>query len=313
MEYPIDEKLVIGVASSALFDLSESDKVFKEGGEDKYRKYQRENIDNTLEKGVAFPFIKRFLSLNNVFEDERPVEVVLLSKNDPDTGLRVFQSINKHNLNISRAAFVTGNSPYEFIPAFNVSLFLSANKKDVEQAIKAGYPAGFVMQSKINDDDHDTKLKIAFDFDGVIADDESEKVYKKSDLTGFMAYEKENVHIPHKEGPLGGLFKRLSSLQELERNRKCGNNSYQRVIRISIVTARAAPAHERVVTTLNQWGVSADDTFFLGGMKKNRVLEILKPHIFFDDQLSHLKVSDRGIPMVHIPFGIANHASDKAP
>ncbi|MDP0561125.1 MAG: 5'-nucleotidase [Candidatus Endonucleobacter sp. (ex Gigantidas childressi)] len=313
MEHPIHKKLVIGVASSALFDLSESDKVFNEDGEDKYRKYQRENIDNTLEKGVAFPFIKRFLSLNKTFEDRDPVEVVLLSRNDPDTGLRVFRSINKHNLDISRAAFMAGHSPYAFIPAFNVSLFLSANMEDVKKAIEAGYPAGIVMPSEIKDDDNDTKLKVAFDFDGVIADDESETVFKKSNLAGFQDHEKENVHIPHKTGPLADLFKKLSFLQKLERKKQCDNSSYQRVLRISIVTARSAPAHERVVTTLNQWGVSADDTFFLGGMKKNRILEILKPHMFFDDQLIHLEPSDSGIPMVHIPFGIANNKANPPP
>jgi len=306
MAYPIQSKLVIAVASSALFDLTESDKVFKEKGEDKYRKYQRHNIDNTLKKGVAFPFIRRFLNLNMIFADKQPVEVVLLSRNDPETGLRVFRSIKSYGLTISRAAFMAGRSPYEFIPAFNVSLFLSANTSDIEKAIGAGYPAGIVMPSNISDDDNDTELRVAFDFDGVIADDESETVYKESDLNGFISHEEKNANIPHNSGPLGNLFTKLAFMQELERKRQLEDKSYKRVIRMSIVTARAAPAHERVVTTLNKWGVSADDTFFLGGMGKHRILEILKPHMFFDDQTSHLTSSAGNIPMVHVPFGVAN-------
>ncbi|MBL1278293.1 MAG: 5'-nucleotidase [Ectothiorhodospiraceae bacterium] len=311
MAYPIHRKLVIAVSSSALFNLSESDKVFREKGEDGYREYQKINIDNTLEKGVAFPFIKRFLYLNEVFSDKEPVEVVLLSKNDPETGLRVFRSIKTYGLNISRAAFMTGRSPYEFIPAFNVSLFLSANTQDVVNAINAGFPAGMVMPSEITDDDKDKELRVAFDFDGVIADDESEKIFKGTNLDGFVSHEEENVDVPHNSGPLGVLFTKLAFMQELERKKKLADKSYERIIRISIVTARAAPTHERVVTTLKKWGVSADDTFFLGGMEKHRILEILKPHIFFDDQISHLKSSAGNVPMVHVPFGIANKESNK--
>lgn len=309
MAYPIERKLVIAVASSALFDLSESDKVYRDSGEEKYRQYQRENIDQTLRKGVAFPFIRRFLNINSVFTDQLPVEVVLLSKNDPETGLRVFRSIQKYGLNISRAAFMAGKSPYEFIPAFNVSLFLSANPRDVRSAIQAGFPAGTVMPSEIEDDENDNELRVAFDFDGVIADDESETVYKKSDLAAFNAHEKEHVDIPHNPGPLGDLFKKLAFIQKLERKMELENEGYKRIIRSSIVTARGAPSHERVVTSLREWGVSADDTFFLGGMEKHRILEILKPHIFFDDQRSHLKSPAGKVPMVHIPFGVANEST----
>jgi 5'-nucleotidase len=306
MPYPIEKKLVVGVASSALFDLSESHRIFLEQGEEEYKKYQEKNIDTFLDRGVAFPFIRRFLNINKTFNEEMPVEVVLLSKNSLESGLRVFRSINHYKLDITRAAFTTGQSPYRYIPAFNISLFLSANKDDVNQAINAGFPGGLVMPSEIIDDHDDRQLRVAFDFDGVIADDESESIFKKNrDVGEFQAYEVENSHIPHKLGPLGDLFKKLSFMQKLENKETTDNPSYQQILRISIITARNAPAHERVVTTLKAWGVSADDTFLLGGMEKNRVINILKPHIFFDDQLTHLS-STENIPMVHVPFGIAN-------
>ena len=199
-----------------------------------------------------------------------------------------------------------GKSPYEYIPAFNASLFLTANEGDVSKAIQAGYPAGVVLPSKVVDDESEEELRIAFDFDGVIADDESEAIYKGSDLPEFHNYEVANSHIPHKPGPLADLFKKLSFMQKLEDREQEMDPGYKRIIRTSIVTARNAPAHERVVTTLEAWGVSANETFFLGGMKKDRILSILKPHMFFDDQKSHLESEAGDIPMVHIPFGIAN-------
>lgn len=306
MPYPIDRKLVIAVSSSALFDLSESHAVYLDKGPKEYKKFQEDNIDKILSKGVAFPFIKRFLNLNNRFEKQQPVEVVLLSRNSAATGKRVFRSIKNYGLNISRAAFMEGRSPYEYIPAFNASLFLTANGEDVANAVKWGYPAGMVLPSKVVDDDNDEELRIAFDFDGVIADDESEAVFKGGDLGKFHAYEEQNSNIPHKPGPLADLFKKLSFLQKLEERERERDINYKPIIRTAIVTARNAPAHERVITTLEDWGVSANESFFLGGMVKNRILSRLRPHMFFDDQISHLESEAGDIPMVHIPFGIAN-------
>ncbi len=307
MSYPIDHKLVIGVASSALFDLSESHKVYIEKGVDEYRTHQESNLDHPFPKGVAFPFIRRFLSINSSFPDKAPVEVVLLSRNSPETGLRIFRSIKYYGLDITRAAFMTGRSPYEYIPAFNASLFLSVNESDVQKAIDANYPAGVVLPSKVFDDELDTELRVAFDFDGVIADDEAETVYKQNNnLNEFEQHETEKQSIPHQPGPLADLFKKLSFMQELEREKQEKDSSYKKILRIAIITARSAPAHERVVTTLKTWGVSPDESFFLGGMQKSRILTILKPHMFFDDQRSHLESGIGNIPMVHIPFGIAN-------
>ncbi|HHI91934.1 MAG TPA: 5'-nucleotidase [Gammaproteobacteria bacterium] len=312
MPYPIERKLVIAVSSSALFDLSESDRVFREKGPKAYKEYQKENLDVVLEKGVAFPFVRRFLNINERFKKESPVEVVLLSRNSAITGKRVFRSISHHGLDISRAAFMEGKSPYAYIPAFNASLFLSANESDVLKAIDYGYPAGTVLPTKVVDDIADDELRIAFDFDGVIADDESETVYQDKDLEGFYEHEKEKSHIPHNPGPLADLFKKLSFMQKLEDRAQEEDRDYKRIIRTAIVTARNSPAHERVITTLEEWGVSANETFFLGGMKKDRILTVLKPHIFFDDQKSHLESEGGDIPMVHIPFGIANKSSNNS-
>ncbi|HGE6045656.1 TPA: 5'-nucleotidase, partial [Vibrio cholerae] len=305
--YPIERKLVIAVSSSALFDLSESHSVFVDKGAKAYKEYQESHLNEVLKKGVAFPFIKRFLNINNHFKKQEPVEVVLLSRNSAATGKRVFRSIQHYGLNITRAAFMEGKSPFEYVPAFNASLFLSANEEDVRKAIDAGYPAGVVLPSESINDDGGDELRVAFDFDGVIADDESESVFKKDGkLDDFHAYEVANSHIPHQPGPLADLFQKLSFMQKLEDKEVEKNINYQRILRISIVTARNAPSHERVITTLEHWGVEANETFFLGGMEKDRILSRLKPHMFFDDQRSHLKSSAGDIPMVHIPFGIAN-------
>jgi 5'-nucleotidase len=203
---------------------------------------------------------------------------------------------------------MSGKSPYSYLPAFNVSLFLSANEEDVKNAIAADYPAGLVLPSQIVDDEADNELRVAFDFDGVIADDESETVFKRNnDIDEFHAHETLHVARPHQPGPLADMFQKLALMQRLEERAQRRDPSYQKIVRIAIITARNAPSHERVVTTLKSWGVSADETFFLGGMNKARVLSVFKPHIFFDDQLTHLKASPGGtIPMVHVPFGIAN-------
>lgn len=307
MVYSIDNKLVIAVSSSALFDLSESDAVFRENGAKAYKKYQEENVNNILETGVAFPFVRRFLNINHHLKKEEPVvEVVLLSRNSAMTGKRVFRSIDHYEIDISRAAFMEGKSPYEYIPAFNASLFLSANEEDVIKAISSGYPAGTVLPSKITDDSESNELIIAFDFDGVIADDESETVFQEGGISAFHAHEINKSNIPHSPGPLADFFKKLALMQALEEKEQEKDKNYKRIIRTAIITARNAPAHERVITTLESWGVNANEIFFLGGMKKERILNVLKPHMFFDDQKSHLESDAGDIPMVHIPFGVKN-------
>lgn len=309
MAYELGKRLVIGVASSAMFDLSESDQVFRNKGEAEYRKYQTENVDNPLDKGVSFSFVKRLLSLNDLSENPESgplVEVVLLSRNDPDTGLRVMKSIKHHNLPITRAIFMQGKSPYEYIPALSISLFLSGNSTDVKEAIGMGYPAGHVMKSTIIDDDSDD-LRIAFDFDGVLADDESEAVmHNTKDLNQFHDYETKNVLQPHNPGPLKEFLVKISVIQKIEEEKKVTHPEYKNRLRVSIVTARNAPSHERALNTLKNWGVMTNDAFFLGGVDKGLILGVLKPHIFFDDQSGHLNSTSSVAPSVHVPFGIKN-------
>lgn len=307
MPYSLDNRLVVGVASSAVFDLRDSDAVFRRDGEAEYRKYQRTNLDNPFPKGIAFPFIKRILSLNDLSEANDPlVEVVLLSRNDPDTGLRAMRTIEHYGLGMTRAIFTQGRSPYEYIPALNIALFLSGNKPDVDAAILAKYPAGQVLESNYVDDEEDKTLRIAFDFDGVLAGDESESIYQSGGMSEFHAHEVLNVMEPHNPGPLKEFLVRISKIQAIEEKHKELNPDYQNRLRVSIVTARNAPSHERALKTLESWGVHANDAFFLGGIDKGKVLAVLKPHIFFDDQPAHLKSTSAVAPSVHIPFGITN-------
>lgn len=256
MPFELDDRLVIGVASSAVFDLSESDAVFRRDGEAQYRKYQEQHLDVPLGKGIAYPFIKRLLALNDLREDpEDPlVEVVLLSQNDPDTGMRVMKTIGHYGLNMTRAIFTQGRSPYEYIPALNIALFLSADKQHVDAAIKAGYPAGQVLDSQFDDDESDNNLRIAFDFDGVLAGDESEAVMQSGGLGSFHAHEVINVAQPHNPGPLKEFFVRIARIQAAEEQYKLEHPGYENRLRVSIVTARNAPSHERALNTLKSWG-----------------------------------------------------------
>lgn len=307
MPYFLENRLVIGVASSALFDLKESDEVFRQNGEAEYRKYQRDKLHIPFSEGVAFPFIKRILSLNDLSEPTDPlVEVVLLSRNDPDTGLRAMKTIAHYNLGMTRAIFTQGYSPYKYIPALDIVLFLSANKNDVDAAIRSGYPAGQVLESNYVGDEDDLTLRIAFDFDGVLASDESESVFQQKGISEFHAHEVRNVLEPHSSGPLKEFLVRISKIQAVEQERKKNNPEYQNRLRVSIVTARNAPSHERAIKTLESWGVYANDAFFLGGIDKGKILSVLRPHIFFDDQSKHLDSASAFAPSVHIPFGIIN-------
>ncbi|EPY14481.1 MULTISPECIES: 5'-nucleotidase [Paenibacillus] len=306
MGYHIQDKLVVAVASSALFDLTESDAVFQEHGEEEYRKYQRENEKRVLDKGVAFPLIKRLLGLNDADIGDQAVEVVLLSRNDPDTGLRVFKSIEYYGLPITRAVFVTGNDPFVYMDAFNASLFLSGNKDDVKQAVELGLPAGCVYPTDFVDDEEDEELRIAFDFDGIIADDSAEAVYEKGAIELFHQHERLKAGEPLPAGPLLRFFLEISKLQRREINRRIENPDYRPKIRVAIATARNAPAHERVISTLRKLDIRIDEAFFLGGVEKERVLKIFKPHIFFDDQVGHIEGVARIAPSVHVPFGVRN-------
>lgn len=305
--YELAERLVIGVASSALFDLTESDRVFAEEGQAAYRIHQQEHLDDTLSPGVAFPFVRRLLSLNDLRDDpgDPLVEVIVLSRNSPDTGLRVMRSIAARGLPITRAIFTEGKAPFRYMTPLNMALFLSANADDVRRAVADGLPAGHVQASPNLDDDlEDRALRVAFDFDAVLADDSSEQIYQRHGLHGFQAHERANGHLALGAGPLRELLRRLNQIQAEEERRRCVDPEYRTRLHVSVVTARSAPAHERALLSLREWGLHVNDAFFLGGIAKAPILETLRPHIFFDDQQLHL--TSESVPSVHIPFGVNN-------
>lgn len=308
--YDLEKMLVVGVASSALFDLSAADAVFKSEGEARYREYQEDHIADPLEPGVAFAFIQRLLSLNDLSEDGHPlVEVIVLSRNDPETGLRVMRSIAHRGLAISRAIFMQGRSPYAYMGALNMSLFLSQNERDVRIALEMGFAAGQVLGSPAADS-NGSDLRIGFDFDGVLADDSSERVMQSDGLPAFHAHETEHLEEPLPEGRLSEFLRGVNRIQDIEERRATADATYNRRVHVAIVTARNAPSHERVVRTLQSWGVRVNDAFFLGGIEKSKVLRVLKPHIFFDDQLKHLEGAADEIPSVHVPFGVVNETKE---
>lgn len=301
--YPIKDKLVVGVSAKSLFNLEEEDKIFDEKGPKYYRNYQIAKKNIILEKGFAFHFVERFLSINKVYDKQSPVEVVILSKDNPETAVRIMNSVKEYGLNITRGAFTTGRAPYKFIPAYNISLYLTTSEKDVEEAISNGFPAGrFVNlhapQDFVSDGD---ELRVAFDFDGVVVDDESEKIYQKNGLEIYKEYETKYADIPLRPGPLADFFRKLGEFQKLETRKQDKDPSYNKILRTAIITARNAPAHLRAINTLSYWNVTVDDLFLLGGIEKTEILKIWKPHLFMDDQMTHLN-PELQIPLVHVPF-----------
>ncbi|MFD5618112.1 5'-nucleotidase [Streptomyces yangpuensis] len=307
MRYDLSDRLVIGIASSALFDLADCDAVFREQGEDAYRAHQEAHVDDVLAKGVAFPFVRRLLSLNDLAEPSDPlVEVIVLSRNDPDSGLRVMRSVAAHGLPISRAVFRQGRSAHRFMRALNMSLFLSADGADVRAAVADGLPAGHVLQTARVDDEDDQELRIAFDFDGVLAGDSSERIFQDAGIDGFRAHEVLNATTPHDPGPLSEFLAGINRIQCREEDKRRQDPAYRLRLRVSLVTARDAPAHERAVRSLKRWGLRVNDAFFLGGIDKSAVMSVLDPHIFFDDQVSHLNGTAPATPSVHVPFGVVN-------
>lgn len=303
------EQLVVAVSSRALFDLEKEHQLFETQGYEAFRDFQVRKKDEPLKPGVAFPFVKRFLGLNKLFPNQEPFRVVALSRNSPETARRFFNSCRHYQLPIHAGAFTSGQSTFPYISAFKVSLFLSANAANVSRAIEAGLPGGLVLPNRMADDsdDDDPTLRIAFDFDGVLAADESERCYQKEGLSAFHKNEMEKAETPHAPGPLRDLFARLSAFQRLDYQTRGSKDPYFKpAIRISIVTSRGAPSEERLITTLKSFGMSAAELFLLDGLDKGSILEAIRPHIFFDDQARNLEKMQAQIPSVLVPFGIHN-------
>lgn len=294
-----DPDLVIAIASSALFDLTEADRIFRSDGTDAYRAFQRENEQKPLSPGAAFPFIRRLLSLNRGF-DRPVVEVALLSHNDPDTGMRVRLSCEHHGLKLGRMAFTGGHPPWPYLQAFGTHLFLTRNAEDVVAAIHNGSAAGEILSCDTEDDAGD-ELRVAFDFDGVVADDASERIYREQGLEAFYAHEDALALAPAAPGPMARLLHALATIQQRFTNCPDGPR-----LRTAIVTARSWPADRRVVTTLRSWGIMVDEAFFLGDSAKEPILALFRPHIFFDDKRANADRARLAGPSVHVPFGILN-------
>lgn len=295
---PSIDRLVIAISSRALFDLAESHKVYEEQGLDAYQEYQIAREDEPLEPGDAFELVKKLLSLNSLLE-QSPVEVILLSRNSADTGLRIFNSIEHYGLDITRAAFCGGDSPYRYISAFNSHLFLSTDGYDVRHALELGVAAATILPSS-KSSSQNPELKIAFDGDAVLFSDESEQIFKNKGLEAFTQNERKAANEPMTGGPFKHV---LAALQQIQR----AFPQNEVPLRTCLVTARAAPAHERVVKTLRAWNIRIDESLFLGGMDKGEFLHAFDADIFFDDQEGHCDSARNHVATGHVPHGIANN------
>lgn len=288
-------RLVVAISSRALFDLDASHRVFEAEGIEAYCAYQIAHEDEVLEPGVAFPLVKKLLHLNELLAGTARVEVILLSRNSADTGLRVFNSIQHHGLDITRAAFCGGHSPYRYVPAFGAHLFLSADGEDVRLAIRAGCAAATLLPSVRKPEARgEGQLRIAFDGDAVLFSDEAEQVFRSEGLVAFSEQERAAAQEPLAGGPFKGFLMALHLLQTLfpaERS----------PLRTALVTARGAPAHERVIRTLRGWGIRIDEALFLGGLDKSRFLEGFNADIFFDDQELHCDAAREHVATGHVP------------
>jgi 5'-nucleotidase len=293
-------KLVVAISSRALFDLEESNSVFEERGIEAYYAYQREHEDEVLLPGIAFVLVNKLLALNALAPVRPRVEVILLSRNTADTGLRIMTSIEHYQLDISRAEFTGGESTYPYVPAFDAHLFLSANPDDVRKALDAGHAAATILPSNVGQNVETTQeLRIAFDGDAVLFSDEAERVYKRDGLDAFTAAEVTAAKEPLSGGPFKSFLAALHRIQsEYPADRA--------PIRTALVTARSAPAHERVVRTLRAWNIRIDEALFLGGLEKGRFLKAFGADIFFDDQRGHCESARQHVATGHVPFGVAN-------
>lgn len=290
--------ITIAVSSRALFDFEEENRVFESKGKDAYMTMQREQLDTAASPGIAYPMVKKLLAFNSESgedgEEGPLVDVIVTSRNDPTTGLRVFRSIREYGLQIRRGCFTRGEPPVPYLRSFGAHLFLSAFAEDVRGALDQGFPAAHVMGSGGAEDEADDVLRIAFDGDAVLFGDTAERVYQEQGLKAFIAQEKDQAAHPLPPGPIKPFLEALLRLQEKLPAGK---------IRTALITARGAPAHERPIRTLMEWGLAVDEAFFLSGASKKEVLQSFRPDFFFDDQVRHLNDEQAG---GHVNTGVVN-------
>lgn len=290
--------LMVGISSRALFDLDASHQVFEAGGLEEYMDYQRDREDEIIQPGVAFNLVKKLLALNDDGMDHPGVEVILMSRNSADTGLRIFNSIEHYNLDIQRAVFTNGASPAQYIEPSGAQLFLSANDDDVRRVLMAGYAAATILPSATREN-RSSQLRLAFDGDAVIFSDEAERVYKEQGLAAFSDSERQAAARPLAAGPFKSVLEGIQRIQS-------AYPAEENPIRTALITARSAPAHKRVILTLRAWGIRIDEAMFLGGRDKAPFLRAFGADIFFDDQHMHCSTASLEVATGHVPHGVAN-------
>ena len=293
----LDDQLVVAISSRALFDFEEENQVFESADDHAYMKLQLQRLDVPAKPGVAFSLVKKLLAFNR--PQRQHIEVVILSRNDPVSGMRVFRSANHYGLPIVRGTFTRGRSPWQYLRPLRANLFLSAHLPDVRAALDAGVPAAQVYpQAAHASQGHPHEVRIAFDGDAVLFSDEAEQVFQSQGLNAFQEHERTHARMPLSAGPFKPLLESLHRLQ--------GAGTQAMRIRTALVTARSAPAHERAIRTLMDWDVQVDEAMFLGGLDKGEFLREFEPDFFFDDQTGHIESAARHVPAGHVASGVSN-------
>ena len=295
MAYDLKNPLVIGISSRALFDLEAENRIFEEQGLAAYEEYQVRHERDVLPKGPAFALVEAFLGLNALGEN-RLVEVIVMSRNSPNTSLRIFHSIDHYGLDITRAALSGGAPIAPYLSPFQTDLFLSAHRPDVQDAVNTGIAAGMILTGNALDYSPADQIRIAFDGDAVLFSAESERIYQREGLDAFAAHERRKADEPMEKGPFANFLMTIAHIQAQFSDRESVP------IRTALVTSRGAPAHERAIKTLRQWGVRVDEAFFLGGVRKQEVLSAFGAHIFFDDQPAHAEPASKYVPSAVVPY-----------
>jgi 5'-nucleotidase len=315
MSATLDGKLVVAISSRAVFDFEEENRVFEQDDDAAYMALQRDRLERAAPPGVAYALVKKLLAFDppNVAEAQRRVEVVVVSRNDPVSGLRVFRSAKQAGLRLERGVFTRGRTPWPYLAPLKANLFLSANEDDVRAALDAGFPAARVYpQSVLASESHPDEIRIAFDGDAVLFSDESERVFQRDGLPAFQQHEADHAARPLPPGPFKPLLEALHRLQRAaERSAAAAAGGAESAvapvkIRTALVTARSAPAHERAIRTLMDWGVEVDEAMFLGGLDKGPFLKEFEPDFFFDDQTGHCESGALVGPTGQVVSGISN-------
>lgn len=317
MANSLDGQLVVAISSRALFDFEEENTLFERGDAAAYMKLQRERLDTPAPAGVAFSLVRKLLAFNQ--PDQQRVEVVMLSRNDPMSGLRVFRSAASHGLAIQRGVFTQGADPFGYLRPLGAHLFLSANGDDVREALALGYPAARVAtQAMRASDAHPHEVRIAFDGDAVLFSDEAERVYQSAGLDAFQLHERTKAGLPLPPGPFKPFLAALKQLQNAQSQAPANADKAAPAqtsqepmrIRTALVTARSAPAHERAIRTLMSWDIAVDEAMFLGGLPKGAFLHEFEPDFFFDDQTGHVDCAADFVPAGHVAAGVRNSSYD---